>query len=151
MKIRFFLFPRMYGWGKINKFRNLVNIMSKSCTKCNKCTEACPIAAVTKQDQIWGILFNQNIDVWNCSSCFRCESSCPVNLSVREALFERRRHLKQSAIPPKIAAYSRTILETGFVFPVDEPSNESRTDLGLEPVNFNKIKTELKRILADSE
>jgi len=123
--------------------------MSDICTKCDECTKACPLITITREDRIWKIYFNEDIDIWNCSSCFRCEESCPVDLSVRDALFIKRRDLKESEIPPKFKHYFQNILESGNVFTIDEFVNEKRKTLGLDPIDFEKIKAELKNLFAD--
>lgn len=124
--------------------------MSEHCIKCDECTKACPLIKVTNEKDIWRIFFDESINIWNCSSCFRCEEHCPVNLSIRDTLFEQRRAMKKSEHPQKFLQYFKNIIETGNVFPLDELVNERRKTLGLEPINFQKIKTELKKLLAES-
>lgn len=121
----------------------------KECKKCDKCTNACPITEVTEQKNIWGIFFNHKIDIWNCSSCFRCEAICPFNLSVRERIFEKRRELKISQLPPEIVHYLKNILKYGNVFAIDEFTNETRIKMNLEKIDFKKIKSEMKKLLAE--
>lgn len=126
--------------------------MSDTCIKCDECTKACPLIVVTKQEHLWRIYFGEHLDLWNCSSCFRCEESCPVNLSVRDELFKKRRSLQKSAYPLKYLQYFQNILQHGIVFVIDdETSNEKRTSLGLHPINFKKLKTEMKKFLAEAE
>ncbi len=125
--------------------------MSEQCTKCDNCTQACPLIGITKDDNLWGIFFDVDKDIWNCSSCFRCEASCPVDLSVRDAFFKKRRLLKVSELPVKYQQYFKNILENGNVFEIDELFNERRKTLGLDPINFEKIKKEIKQLLDESE
>ncbi len=125
--------------------------MSSICIKCDKCTQACPLIIVTKQGQLWDIFFDKEINIWNCSSCFRCEESCPVNLSVRDAIFEKRRALKRAEIPRNFIDYFQNILSSGNVFFVDELTNEMRSELGLEPIAFEEIKAEVKKLLAEAD
>ncbi|HUX98978.1 MAG TPA: 4Fe-4S dicluster domain-containing protein [Candidatus Deferrimicrobium sp.] len=124
--------------------------MSDQCIKCDECTKACPIVAVSNEKEIWRIFFGESMDIWNCSSCFRCEASCPVNLSVRDALFIERRALKKSTLPQKFIEYFNNIMEYGNVFEIGEFVNERRKNLGLEPIDFQRIRTELKKLLDDS-
>lgn len=125
--------------------------MSAQCTKCDECTKTCPLILVTNQKNIWGIFFNQDVDIWNCSSCFRCEESCPVDLSVRDALFKKRRAIKKSELPPRFTRYFKNIVNSGNVFPIDEFVNERRRFLGLELIDFKKLKDEMKKLLAETE
>ena len=124
--------------------------MSDTCTKCDECTKACPLITITKEDHIWKIYFGEDIDIWNCSSCFRCEASCPVDLSVRDALFEKRRMLKESEVPSKIQHYLKNIQNHGNVFKIDELVNEKRRSLDLEPIDFEKMKAELRKLLDET-
>ncbi|MHA1267779.1 MAG: 4Fe-4S dicluster domain-containing protein [Candidatus Helarchaeota archaeon] len=125
--------------------------MSDICIKCDKCTNACPIVTVTKQERLWRIYFNEAINLWNCSSCFRCEENCPVNLSIRETLFEKRRHLKKTEFPPVFLRYFKNILETGNVFVTDDLVNERRFVLGLEPLDFVNLKADLKKLMGETK
>ncbi|MHA1129538.1 MAG: 4Fe-4S dicluster domain-containing protein [Candidatus Helarchaeota archaeon] len=120
--------------------------MSDQCTQCDQCTKNCPTIIVTKQEKLWNIFFHKDIDLWSCSSCFRCEESCPVDLSVRDAIFEKRRALDHSAFPRKFMNYFKNILNSGHVFFVDELTNEMRNELELEPISFEEIKADLKKL-----
>ena len=64
-------------------------------------------------------------------------------------LFKKRITLKESEIPPKFKHYFQNILKSGNVFTIDEFVNEKRKTLGLEPIDFEKIKAELKKLFAD--
>ncbi|MHA1649491.1 MAG: 4Fe-4S dicluster domain-containing protein [Candidatus Helarchaeota archaeon] len=125
--------------------------MSNLCTQCDECTKACPLSIITGQKALWGIFFNQNFNIWDCTSCFRCEAACPLELSVRDALFEKRRSIKYSNFPSKYRIYFESLLKTGNVFPLDNLVNEQRQQIGLEPINFERIRIELKKLLVDNE
>ena len=124
--------------------------MSDKCTKCNTCTDNCPIIEVTGKENLYDVFFGNEENIWNCSSCFTCDEVCPENLSVRNQIFRIRRSLKFENLPRGIKKYFRNLVETGNVFEIDEEFiNERRTTMSLGDIDFKKIKSELKKLMAD--
>ena len=76
--------------------------MSGKCTKCNICTDNCPIIEVTGKENLFEVFFGNEENIWNCSSCFTCDEVCPENLSVRNQIFRIRRSLKFDDLPLNI-------------------------------------------------
>lgn len=124
--------------------------MSEECKQCNTCSDNCPIVEFTGKKDLFRIFFEDTVELWDCSSCFRCEAAYPNGLSIREAIFRKRRSLKKR-IPPKILQYYKNILEFGNVFGEQELSNEIRKNLGLDLIDFEKIKLEMKKLAAEIE
>ncbi|MHA1786554.1 MAG: 4Fe-4S dicluster domain-containing protein [Candidatus Helarchaeota archaeon] len=124
--------------------------MSSICIKCNACTEHCPVIEVSGKTNLFEVFFGNYENIWNCSSCFRCEEACPKDLSVREQIFRIRRSLNFKDLPKIFREYFNNLIETGNVFNIDEELiNERREHLGLKTINFEKIKTEIKKLMAE--
>jgi len=124
--------------------------MALNCKKCNTCTENCPIIEVTGKGNLFEVFFGNEENIWNCSSCFTCEEVCPENLSVRDQIFQIRRSLEFDDLPRGIKKYFNNLVETGNVFDIDEEFiNERRSAMGLGEIDFEKIKSEIKKLMAD--
>lgn len=125
-------------------------MMSEECKQCDTCSENCPIIELTGKKGLYRIFFEDDVELWDCSSCFRCEAACPNKLSVRDAIFKKRRSLKER-MPSDMLRYFTNILKFGNVFGEQELSNEKRKKLGLELIDFEKIKFEMKKLAAEIE
>ncbi len=123
-------------------------MMIEKCKQYDTCSDNCPIVEFTGKNHLYRIFFEDNVELGDCSSCFRCEAACPNGLSVREAIFEKRRLLKER-MPAKMLQYYNNILEFGNIFGMQTLSNEIRKALGLELIDFDKIKCEIKKIAAE--
>ena len=49
-----------------------IRVLADQCTACGECVEACPIAAVTLEDDI-AVIHE------NCNFCGLCVTACPVD------------------------------------------------------------------------
>ncbi|NHI90881.1 MAG: 4Fe-4S dicluster domain-containing protein [Candidatus Lokiarchaeota archaeon] len=124
--------------------------MSVKCAKCNTCTKNCPIIEITGKENLFEVFFGNEENIWNCSSCFTCEEVCPENLSVRDQIFRIRRSLELDDLQKGIKKYFKNLIETGNVFEIDEDYiNERRSAMGLGEIDFKKIKSEIKKLMAD--
>lgn len=124
---------------------------AEKCQKCGTCTRVCPIKEIDNDSELYSVFSDEDVNLWNCCSCFLCEENCPQNLSVREELFKKRRSLDINNFPQRIRKYLENVKETGFIFPMDEYHNVLREKLGLNELDFKKIKTEIKKIIEKSE
>ncbi len=125
--------------------------MSEKCEQCGNCTEVCPIAEIIDDLETFEVFTDKDFDLWNCCSCFLCEENCPNKLSVREEIFKKRQAIDLQNFPKRIRKYYNNIIETGFVFPMDEIQNLTRKKIGLKELDLEKIKSEIKKLIAKTE
>jgi len=122
--------------------------VSEECQRCEICVEHCPIMEIDDSFKIFDVFFEDEPEIWKCCSCFLCESVCPYNLSVRDALFEKRRLKPLINLPKRIQKYHENILEQGFAFPIDDLNQERLKRMDLPEINLSKIRTSIKKILS---
>jgi len=68
-----------------------------------------------------------------------------MGLSSRDAMFFLRRAKRSGTAEAdrKVAAHMKNLKERGFLFPVGDVSNEDRAELGLSPIPYKKIKSDM--------
>ncbi|MHA1734077.1 MAG: 4Fe-4S dicluster domain-containing protein, partial [Promethearchaeota archaeon] len=117
------------------------------CIKCDKCSRVCPIVEVVPERKVYEVFFDEEFDPWLCCSCYRCELACPVGLSPREAMFKMRRESpgQRDKIPARTQKYLELVQAEGFVFPMDEWTNEDREDMGLPPLAIDEVARRVRK------
>ena len=125
--------------------------MAKKCEQCGTCTKVCPIAEISDGLDIYKIFTEEDFNIWNCCSCFLCEENCPNKLSVREEIFRKRQALNLKNFPARIKKFYENIVDSGFVFPMDEIQNIIRKKIGLKELDIDKIKSEIKKIISKTK
>jgi len=126
------------------------------CYQCGICTGGCPsskrTALMTREVVCRASLGIRNVidsDVlWLCLMCYRCTNNCRVGIDVTNVMAALRNIAAQEGkAPATFLKVGKTLVDTGFSFPVTGYTKKLRSELGLEPLKIDdKVKEEVKKI-----
>ncbi|OLS14486.1 MAG: hypothetical protein RBG13Loki_1891 [Promethearchaeota archaeon CR_4] len=99
--------------------------------------------------KIYEVFFSEDFDPWRCCSCSLCEIACPEHFSPRNEIFAKRHDIvhKGGPVPKQIQSYLGTLEQMGFIFPMDDWTNEMREDLNLPNIDFNRIARKFQKFV----
>jgi len=137
------------------KFKNIVlktpgGETLKICFQCGTCTSSCPIAKISdsyRPNQIirlaqFGakdkVLSSKTL--WLCAACYTCVDRCPQGVEM-ESVIRTLKNLaaKEGYIPKIFKDLGLTVLETGFLYRIQQLRSKSREEKGLPPLPNPKI------------
>ncbi|MHA1291914.1 MAG: 4Fe-4S dicluster domain-containing protein [Promethearchaeota archaeon] len=145
----------------------------KYCYQCSRCTDNCPISAVTidfytttgynPRSNILNALLGYKdaildadpLVIWGCTVCDTCDEVCPQNIELTEIFtFLKNQSVALGKAPDFIYAQAKAIFDNAKAIP-SQPAIERRRDqLGLPAVSapdVNEVQTLLKNIGADKK
>jgi len=112
-----------------------------TCQQCGTCSRICPIEEIEPDRVLSDLFFEKEINPWLCCSCHLCTDNCPEALSPRDKMFAIRRLKIANGFKggERLLKYIRLLKERGFLFPVDDDTNQERNALGLPELDLKKI------------
>lgn len=117
------------------------------CQQCGACSIICPIVEIEPDRVLSDLFFEKEINPWLCCSCHLCTDNCPEALSPRNQMFQIRRTKDANGFKggERLHKYIRILKERGFLFPVDDDTNQERMSLGLPSLDLKKISRGMNR------
>jgi heterodisulfide reductase subunit C len=150
-----------------------VHDVIKYCYQCSRCTDNCPVAAVTmdfyttkgynpRANILNSLLGYKNaifdadpLTIWGCTVCDTCDELCPQNIELTEIFtFLKNESTKAGKAPDNIYGQAQAIFDNAKAIPSQPAIERRREQLGLPPVagpNVENVKTLLKGIGADKK
>ncbi|MFX0069569.1 MAG: 4Fe-4S dicluster domain-containing protein [Candidatus Hermodarchaeota archaeon] len=145
----------------------------KYCYQCSRCTDNCPVSAVTidfysqggyspranilnallgYKDAIFGA---DKLAIWGCTVCDTCDEVCPQNIELTEVFsFLKNESAAKGEAPENIYGQAKAIFENGKAIPSQPAIERRRQQMGLPAVaapDVNEIQSLLKNIGADKK
>jgi heterodisulfide reductase subunit C len=140
----------------------------KYCYQCSKCSDSCPITAVTSDfnktkgynprsniiTALLGhkdlLLNGEELGIWGCTVCVTCDEVCPQNIELTEVFaFLKNQSIDLGKGPDFIYQQAKAVYESGKAIPPQPAIERRRTQLGLPPVDtpdVDEVQTFLKNI-----
>ena len=150
-----------------------VHDVIKYCYQCSRCTDNCPVAAVTmdfytttgynpRSNILNSLLGYKNaifdadpLTIWGCTVCDTCDEVCPQNIELTEIFtFLKNESTKAGKAPDNIYGQAQAIFDNAKAIPSQPAIERRREQLGLPPVagpNVGDVQTLLKGIGADKK
>ncbi|TFG20254.1 MAG: 4Fe-4S dicluster domain-containing protein [Promethearchaeota archaeon] len=150
-----------------------VHDVIKYCYQCSRCTDNCPISAVTMDfytttgynpranilNALLGYkdaIFNADpLTIWGCTVCDTCDEVCPQNIELTEIFtFLKNESTKAGKAPDNIYGQAKAIFDSAKAIPSQPAIERRREQLGLPAVagpNIEEVQTLLKGIGADKK
>jgi heterodisulfide reductase subunit C len=137
----------------------------KSCYNCSKCSDNCPITAVTTDaytttgynprgnflmtllghDRL--LLGGDDLVVWGCTVCVTCDEVCPENIELTEIFtFLKNQSVALGKGPEFVYTQTKTVFENGKAIPSQPAIERRREQLGLPKVSAPDV-DELQSLL----
>lgn len=118
---------------------------NSGCTGCGACSAVCPIIDLFPARVVHEVHLRPGFDPWLCCSCHLCAAACPVGLNSRDAMFALRRIREGdgAAAARKVQSHMKNLKKRGFLFPVGDAGNDERAALGLPPIPYETIASEM--------
>jgi len=145
----------------------------KYCYQCSRCTDNCPVSAVTKDfygttgyDPRGNILLAllgykdmifsaDELAIWGCTVCDTCDEVCPQHIELTEIFtFLKNQSIAQGKGPDFIYSQAQAIFDNAKAIPSQPAIERRREQLGLPAVvgpDVNELQTLLKNIGADKK
>jgi heterodisulfide reductase subunit C len=145
----------------------------KYCYQCSRCTDNCPISAVTIDFYSTGgynpranilkallgykdLIFEADpLAIWGCTVCDTCDEVCPQHIELTEIFtFLKNKSVEQGKAPEFIYGQAKAIFESAKAIPSQPAIERRREQLGLPAVvtpDINELQTLLKNIGADKK
>lgn len=107
----------------LKRMEGETGVTISSCSQCERCTNACPVAQFMdiKPHQViryvqlgWREALLRSATIWVCLSCEMCTTYCPNEVGVAEVINHLRNMAAHSSISPKerhLAIFHQTFLE----------------------------------------
>ncbi len=140
----------------------------KTCYKCSKCSDNCPITAVTTDNYttigynprgnfLMTLLGQENLllggddlVIWGCTVCDTCDEVCPENVELTEIFtFLKNQSVALGKGPEFVYSQTKTIFENGKAIPSQPAIERRREQLNLPKViepDIGEIKLLLKNM-----
>jgi len=125
---------------------------SEFCLKCGVCciveTHHCPIQYDSKYNPTFTYVYDilsspvDNDALWQCVSCHKCEELCPYDVSPVHFIENiKSRAFKTGKAVEGIVNEIKSVIGSGYAFPVTDYSERQREELGLQPIKleFNEL------------
>ncbi len=122
----------------------------KTCYQCSKCSDNCPITAVTTDSYttpgynprgnflmtLLGnddlLLERDDLVVWGCTVCVTCDEVCPENIELTEIFtFLKNQSVALGKGPEFVYTQTKTVFENGKAIPPQPAIERRREQLGL--------------------
>ncbi len=145
----------------------------KYCYQCSRCTDYCPVSAVTIDFYSTGgynpranilkallgykdaIFSADPLAIWGCTVCDTCDEVCPQNIELTEIFsFLKNESTAQGKAPDFIYAQAKAIFDSAKAIPSQTAIERRREQLGLPAVvapDINEVQTILKNLGADKK
>ena len=145
----------------------------KYCYQCSRCTDNCPISAVTidfytttgynPRSNILNALLGYKdavlsadpLAIWGCTVCDTCDEVCPQNIELTEIFsFLKNQSVAKGDAPDFIYAQAKAVFDSAKAIPPQPAIERRRQQLGLPAVavpDINEVQTLLKNIGADKK
>jgi heterodisulfide reductase subunit C len=149
---------------KVKKFQIEPDVI-KTCYQCSKCSDNCPITAVTTDSYstpgynprgnflmtLLGnddlLLERDNLVVWGCTVCVTCDEVCPENIELTEIFtFLKNQSVALGKGPLFVYTQTKTVFENGKAIPPQSAIERRREQLGLPKVSSPDLE-ELQSLL----
>jgi len=153
---------------KVDEF-NIEPDVIKTCYNCSKCSDNCPITAVTTDDYtttgynprgnflmtLLGherlLLGGDNLIIWGCTVCITCDEVCPENIELTEIFtFLKNQSVALGKGPEFVYSQTKTVFENGKAIPSQPAIERRREQLGLPKVSEPDI-SELQTLLKNMD
>jgi heterodisulfide reductase subunit C len=150
-----------------------VHDVIKYCYQCSRCTDNCPVSAVTMDFYTTtgynprsnilnsllgykGAIFDADpLTIWGCTVCDTCDEVCPQNIELTEIFtFLKNESTKAGKAPDNIYGQAKAIFDNAKAIPSQPAIERRREQLGLPPVagpNVEQVQSLLKGIGADKK
>lgn len=136
-----------------------IEIRLEMCLQCGVCAGSCPILFAmdyTPREIVELVklgLRDRALTckaIWLCSGCYACSDRCPENVNPAEIINSIRSIAYRSKVntPTMFSKIVENILSYGWIYEVDELTNEERSDLGLPQLKTPNLKA-LKKMLEE--
>jgi heterodisulfide reductase subunit C len=125
----------------------------KSCYSCSKCSDNCPVTAVTTDSYttkgynprgniLMALLGHKNLllggddlTIWGCTVCVTCDEVCPENIELTEIFtFLKNQSIALGKGPEFIYSQTKSVFENGKAIPSQPAIERRREQLGLPKV-----------------
>jgi heterodisulfide reductase subunit C len=116
-----------------------------ACFQCGVCSASCPVIGIEasfnprRLVKIARMGFKRLVlsseYIWLCSMCLLCEERCPQGVRIPEVMTALRNlAVEEGYIPEAMRRILKTLSEAGRLYPIDDFTEEERTDRGLPQV-----------------
>lgn len=141
----------------------------RSCLQCGSCTASCPSGRRTAlrtrlviRKALLGLKDEllKGEDLWLCTTCYTCYERCPRKIEVTNTIIALRNMAASKGLMlQRHKEASALLLKTGHLVPIDKPSEEKRSSLGLltapptthsYPDALQEVQTLLRRLEFDT-
>ncbi len=150
-----------------------VHDVLKYCFQCSRCTDNCPISAVTidfytttgynPRANILNALLGYKdaifsadpLTIWGCTVCDTCDEVCPQHIELTEIFtFLKNESVKAGNAPDFIYGQAQAIFDSAKAIPSQPAIERRREQLGIPAVDapdVNEVQTLLKNIGSDKK
>ncbi len=138
--------------------KHAIEVKPDMCLQCGICAGSCPIAFAmdyTPREIMELVklgLRDRALNckaIWLCSGCYTCTDRCPENVNPAEIINSIRSiaYKLNVKVPSMFIKMLENLLSYGWIYEVDEFTNEERSNLGLpqlKPPNLEAIRKMLE-------
>ncbi|TFG06829.1 MAG: 4Fe-4S dicluster domain-containing protein [Promethearchaeota archaeon] len=145
----------------------------KYCYQCNRCTDNCPVSAVTldfygvegynPRSNILNALLGykdsifdaEDLVIWGCTVCDTCDEVCPQNIELTEIFtFLKNQSIARGKGPEFLYGQAKAIFDDAKAIPSQPAIERRRQQMGLPaviPPDVSEVQTLLKNIGTDKK